>query len=222
MQKLELIEKDLLNEEIGNIIITKFLGKGVYSKVYLAYDKGNQNNLYAVKRISKRKIIKEHILNNIYNEKMILQNLDNEFIIKPLMVEQSEKKIYIFFNYYKYGDLFFYLKFFNCFSEDITRFIIIQVYFALEYLHSKNIIYRDIKPENLIIDDDGYIKLIDFGLAKQLSEENNKVFEICGTNEFIPPEVIEHNSYSYNFDWWGFGILAYELLIGRVYFLILY
>lgn len=131
-------------------------------------------------------------------------------------IEQDEKKIYMIFKYFKNGDLFSYLKFFKCFSEEIAKFIIIQVYFALDCLHSNNIIYRDLKPENIIVDDDGYIKLIDLGLAKQISDDNCKVFEICGTNEFIPPEVIENNNYSYNFDWWGFGILTYELLMGKV------
>jgi len=203
---------------IGDYILVKLIGNGLFSKVYLCQNKDISDQLFAAKRISKQKIINENIFNNIYNEKSILKSFDNDFIIKLLKVEQNEKKIFMFFNYYKYGDLFFYLKFFKSFSEEITKFIIIQVYFALDYMHSKNIIYRDLKPENIIIDDDGYIKIIDLGLAKQLSEDNNKICEICGTNEFIPPEVIENHNYSFNFDWWGFGILTYELLFGKVIF----
>ena len=93
----------------------------------------------------------------------------------------------------------------------------IQVYHALNFLHSKNIIYRDLKPENIMISDDGFIRLIDFGLSKQLKDGDETVGDICGTNEYIPPEVIQKINYSYNFDWWGFGILLYELLIGKVF-----
>jgi protein kinase/protein kinase A len=92
----------------------------------------------------------------------------------------------------------------------------IQIYQVLKFLHSKNILYRDLKPENIMISDEGFIRLIDFGLSKQLKDENEKLNDICGTNEYIPPEVIKNENYSFNFDWWGFGILMFELLIGKV------
>jgi len=218
--EIEEEKKDL--GTISNYTLIKQIGKGVFSKVFLCHEKSDTSKLFAAKRISKQKIIRENILNNIYNEKNILNLIENEFIVKLLGIEQNEKKIFMMFNYYKNGDLFFYLKFFKCFSEEVTKFIIIQVYFALDCLHSKNVIYRDLKPENIIVDDDGYIRLIDLGIAKQISDENSKVFEICGTNEFIPPEVIENHNYSYNFDWWGFGILTYELLMGKVIFYIFF
>jgi len=195
------------------------IGKGNFSKVYLCKKKNDTTNLFAAKRISKYKIIQENIINNIYNEKYILNSLDNHFIIKLIEINQNKNKIFMIFDYFKNGDLFTYLKYFKSFSEEISKFIITQVYFALEYMHSRNIIYRDLKPENILIDNDGYVKIIDFGIAKQLTDENYKIFEICGTNEFIPPEVIENSNYSFNFDWWGFGILTYELLIGVVFLL---
>jgi len=119
--------------------------------------------------------------------------------------------------YFKNGDLFNYLNQFKFFNEDTAKFIMIQVYHALNFLHSKNIIYRDLKPENIMISDDGFIRLIDFGLSKQLKDGDETVGDICGTNEYIQPEVIQKINYSYNFDWWGFGILLYELLIGKVF-----
>ena len=92
-----------------------------------------------------------------------------------------------------------------------------QIFQVLNYLHSKKFIYRDLKPENIMISDDGFVKLIDLGLGVQINEENQQFDDLCGTSEYIPPEVLTRHKYSYNFDWWGFGILMYELLMGKVY-----
>ena len=110
--------------------------------------------------------------------------------------------------YFKNGDLFNYLNQFKFFNEDTAKFIMIQVYHALNFLHSKNIIYRDLKPENIMISDDGFIRLIDFGLSKQLKDGDETVGDICGTNEYIPPEVIQKINY------------LYFLLVGIWYFII--
>ena len=91
-----------------------------------------------------------------------------------------------------------------------------QIYCAISYLHSKKILYRDLKPENIIIDvDTGFVKLIDFGLAAYIENESIELNEICGTNEYIPPEVIGGIGYNYDFDYWTFGILTYELIYGH-------
>lgn len=118
--------------------------------------------------------------------------------------------------YFKNGDLFNYLQQYKFFNEETVKFLMIQVFKALNFLHENNIIYRDLKPENIMITDQGFIKLIDFGLSKKLEKENEEVNDICGTNEYIPPEVIRKDNYLFNFDWWGFGILMFELLIGKV------
>lgn len=169
----------------------------------------------AIKSISKKKILKKKSIEYILNEKKIL-NLDSPYVTKLISTKKDQKKVYFIMEYYKNGDLFNYLQQFKFFGEDIVKFIMIQVYHALIFLHSKNILYRDLKPENIMISDDGFIRLIDFGLSKQLKDEGELVGDICGTNEYIPPEVIRKEKYSFNFDWWGFGILMFELLIGKV------
>lgn len=143
-------------------------------------------------------------------------SFDSPYITKLITTKKDSKKLYFIMEYYKNGDLFNYLQQFKFFDEDAVKFIMIQVYHTLNFLHSKCILYRDLKPENIMISDDGFIKLIDFGLSKQLENDSEKVGDMCGTNEYIPPEVINKEKYSFNFDWWGFGILMFELLIGKV------
>ena len=169
-----------------------------------------------IKSISKKKILKKKSFDFILNEKNILFSLNNENIAKIISTTQNDKKLFIILEYFKNGDLFNFLNNFKFLDEETVKFIMLQIFYTLKYLHSKKIIYRDLKPENIMISDDGFIKLIDFGLAKQLSEENETTDELCGTNEYIPPDVASREVYSYNFDWWGFGILIYELLIGKV------
>jgi len=191
----------------------KVIGKGTFGKVILCRNK-QDGQLLALKCIKKQSIIKNKNIENIKNEKKILENLDNPFIIKLWFTFQNKEKIFMAFDYYNGGELFFHLQKHRRFSETLTKFYAAEIYIALKYLHSKKIVYRDLKPENIILDKQGHIKLIDFGLAKSRVTESNPTSTICGTNEYIPPEVILGNSYSYTFDWWGFGNILYEMMFG--------
>jgi serine/threonine protein kinase len=118
------------------------------------------------------------------------------------------------FDYYNGGELFFHLQKLHRFSEDLVRFYSSQIFLALNHLHKSGIIYRDLKPENIVLDEFGDVKIIDFGLAQDEISDTKKCNQFCGTNEYIPPEVIKGEKYSFNFDWWGFGVLLYEMLFG--------
>jgi len=111
------------------------------------------------------------------------------------------------------------------FSENRAMFYAAEMLLALEFLHSKGIVYRDLKPENILLDVDGNIKLADFGLAIELKlyefDEKRAVNSFVGTDEYLSPEVILHESYGTSVDWWAFGILLYEMLTGHVIFFIL-
>jgi len=100
------------------------------------------------------------------------------------------------------------------FSENLARFYAAEIYLALSHLHKEKFIYRDLKPENVVLDKNGHVKLIDFGLAKGNISSSNLTGTVCGTNEYIPPEVICGKRYGFNFDWWGFGNILYEMLFG--------
>ena len=143
------------------------------------------NQLLALKCIKKSQILKNKNIENIKNEKKILKNLDNPFIIKLHYTFQDNDKIFMAFDYYNGGELFFHLQKQKRFSENLTRFYASEIYLALNYLHKNKIIYRDLKPENIILDKTGHIKLIDFGLAKGDITPLSLTGTICGTNEYI-------------------------------------
>lgn len=99
-------------------------------------------------------------------------------------------------------------------EEDLARFYVACIVLSLEYLHNNNIVYRDLKPENVLIDQQGYVKLGDFGFAKVLSE-GGRTYTFCGTPGYVAPENVLAHGYNYSVDWWGLGVLMYVLLTGR-------
>jgi serine/threonine protein kinase len=99
-------------------------------------------------------------------------------------------------------------------TEPQARFYAAQMILALEYLHSKNIIYRDLKPENVLIDEKGYIKLTDFGLSKNNIYDENSAFSVCGTPEYLAPEIVKKDGHGKPVDWWCLGSIIYELIHG--------
>jgi serine/threonine protein kinase len=116
------------------------------------------------------------------------------------------------------GELFFHLHREKNFDDEKNRFYIAEIILALNFVHKNKIIYRDIKPENILLDIDGHIKLTDFGLSKICSKSNEKAFTICGTPFYIAPEIIEKKGYNSSVDWWSLGCLMYEMIHGRPLF----
>jgi len=110
--------------------------------------------------------------------------------------------------------LFYHLQKKSRFNEDLVKFYAAEIYLTLQYLHSKKILYRDLKPENLILDKSGHLKLIDFGLSISDISEKNLANGFCGTMEYLPPELLLDQDYGFSFDWWGFGVLIYEMFHG--------
>lgn len=116
------------------------------------------------------------------------------------------------------GELFFHLSRERVFTEERARFYGAEIVSALEYLHSRDVVYRDIKLENLMLDKDGHIKITDFGLCKEGISDGATMKTFCGTPEYLAPEVLEDNDYGRAVDWWGLGVVMYEMMCGRLPF----
>ena len=116
------------------------------------------------------------------------------------------------------GDLFYHMHEARVFDFELAQFYVSEIVLALEYLHKNNMIYRDLKPENILLDAIGHIKLTDFGLSKLLNSSNEKAFTICGTIQYIAPEVFINKGYDKMVDWWSLGCLIYEMFVGKFAF----
>ena len=191
----------------------KVLGRGSFGKVILVKNKKN-NELYAMK-ILKKSIIKEKQQEeHTKTEQKILKINNNPFVIKLYFSFQDKSNLYIVTEFMQGGELFFHLHKEKKFSEKRTIFYASQIILALEGLHKENIVYRDLKPENILLGLDGYIKITDFGLSKIFKKKSNKTFTICGTPQYLAPEILEEDGYTKMVDWWSLGCLIYEMLVG--------
>jgi serine/threonine protein kinase len=123
---------------------------------------------------------------------LILESVDHPFLVKLHYAFQSETKLYMVLDYVSGGELFFLLRKRRRFEEELVRFYAAEILVALEYLHSNGIIYRDLKPENILLDPEGHIKLTDFGLSKLCVANERIAYSLCGTPEYIAPEVLSH------------------------------
>lgn len=189
------------------------IGRGTFGKVILV-EYNLTKELMAMKSLKKDVLLDFEQLENTILEKKILANLDHPFLINLIFCFQTEERIYFVLPFIPGGELFLNLKKFKIYDDEKIIFYSSQIGIALEYLHSKGIIYRDIKPENVLMDSDGYLKLTDFGLAKEIKLDE-KAETFCGTPEYLSPEIIIGEGYNFSTDWWSFGILIYEMAIGR-------
>ena len=192
--------------------ILKVLGRGSFGKVCLVEYKETKE-YYAMKSLKKDVLLDQDQVESTLVEKKILEKLDYPFLVGMVFCFQTEERIYFIMPFVRGGELFQHLR--NCrfFPEEKVKFYSAIIGCSLEYLHTHGIIYRDIKPENILIDEDGYLKLIDFGMAKVLHGDE-KATSFCGTPEYLAPEIITGEGHNKSADWWSYGILMYEMFFG--------
>lgn len=190
--------------------ILKGLGEGAFGRVFLVRNRFDRK-LSALKQLKKQQIIKSKQVDHLKNECYVLFSLDHPFIVKMKGFAQDQRFIFIAMEYVPGGELFRHLRREGTFNRPQATFYAAQVTMIWEYLHSQSVIYRDLKPENLLIDRQGYLKLIDFGYAKVVT---TRTLTLCGTPEYMAPEVILNKGHSKAVDWWALGILLYEMLAG--------
>lgn len=189
------------------------IGKGSYGKVLLV-KKNDTQDLYALKILKKKEIIRRNQVEHTLTERKILGSVRHPFVVRMDFAFQSESKLFFALDYCPGGELFFYLSQIGRFKEDAARFYASNILLGIEHLHSLNIIYRDLKPENVLVGADGYIKITDFGLSKEISEGNSEAKSLCGTAEYLSPEILLRKGHGKATDWWSFGAIIYEMLCG--------
>lgn len=190
------------------------LGKGAFGNVYLVRLLENKELIFAMKTINKEMIFKENIVKYAKIERDVLALSDHHFIVKMYFAFQNNKNVFMLLDYCPGGDLGRVLKKEKKFSEEVARIYICEVLLALEYLHSKNVMYRDLKPDNIMVDLQGHIKLVDFGLSKLNVDESYSSSSFLGTHAYLAPEILASKNYGKSVDWYGLGALMYEFLVG--------
>ncbi|XP_063103272.1 cGMP-dependent protein kinase 2 isoform X2 [Cavia porcellus] len=174
----------------------------------------NENVAFAMKCVRKKHIVDTKQQEHIYSEKRILEELCSPFIVKLYRTFKDNKYVYMLLEACLGGELWSILRDRGSFDEPTSKFCVACVTEAFDYLHRLGIIYRDLKPENLILDAEGYLKLVDFGFAKKIGS-GQKTWTFCGTPEYVAPEVILNKGHDFSVDFWSLGILVYELLTGN-------
>ncbi|PHH75982.1 hypothetical protein CDD83_4328 [Cordyceps sp. RAO-2017] len=195
---------------LADFDILRTLGTGSFGRVHLVQSKHNQR-FYAVKVLKKIQVVKMKQVEHTNDERRMLSDVKHPFLITLWGTFQDWKNLYMVMDFVEGGELFSLLRKSGRFPNPVAKFYAAETTLALEYLHSKNIIYRDLKPENLLLDRHGHLKITDFGFAKRVPD---KTWTLCGTPDYLAPEVVSNKGYNKSVDWWSLGILIYEMLCG--------
>jgi len=212
-----LVRMDLtpLGKKVGmeDFDLLKVVGRGNFGKV-MQVRKKDTGRIYAMKVIRKDAIIAADAVQHTLAEKNVLRMIHHPFIVSLKYSFQSGNKLYMILDYINGGELFFHLSNVDRFPEPRARFYTAEIILALGYLHTQNIVYRDLKPENLLLDMDGHIALTDFGLVKEGLGYGMVTHTFCGSPEYLAPEVLQGRGYGKAVDWWALGTFLYEMLEG--------
>ncbi|XP_053957757.1 cGMP-dependent protein kinase, isozyme 2 forms cD5/T2 isoform X2 [Anastrepha ludens] len=213
-----IVERKKINEEFDNVKLTDLriiatLGVGGFGRVELVQINGDNSRSFALKQMKKSQIVETRQQQHIMSEKEIMGEANCQFIVKLFKTFKDRKYLYMLMESCLGGELWTILRDRCKFDDATTRFYTACVVEAFQYLHSRNIIYRDLKPENLLLDEKGYVKLVDFGFAKKL-QSGRKTWTFCGTPEYVAPEVILNRGHDISADYWSLGVLMFELLTG--------
>lgn len=199
--------------KLKELEILATLGVGGFGRVELVKLAGEGGKPYALKIMKKKHIVDTRQQEHIMNEKRIMRSANCPFIVKLYKTFKDRKYLYMLLESCLGGELWAVLRDRVYFDDATTRFYTCCVVEAFSYLHSRGIIYRDLKPENLLLDARGYVKLVDFGFAKVIGP-GRKTWTFCGTPEYVAPEIILNKGHDFTADYWSLGILIFELLTG--------
>ncbi|KAJ3309159.1 camp-dependent protein kinase catalytic subunit [Boothiomyces sp. JEL0838] len=214
-QEFRKYQPKTINYRLEDYNIIRKIGSGGFAQVYLVKLKVASGGYYALKAITKKSIKELDLRTQLVNERAVHLPIRHNFVVELVQIFQTPAHVFFVLEYAACGDLFKALHQVKKFSENDARFYVCELCTVLDYLHSNHIVYRDIKPENILLDANGHIKVADFGLAKRLERKTNS---LCGTPDYVAPEILQEQFYTYQPDWWGVGVLAFELMVGKTPF----
>ncbi|CAD6576441.1 MAG: camp-dependent protein kinase catalytic subunit [Tremellales sp. Tagirdzhanova-0007] len=195
---------------LADFNIERTLGTGSFGRVHLVRSKHN-SRFYAVKVLNKEKVIKMKQVEHTNSEREMLVRVRHPFLVNLWGTFQDVNNLYMVMDFVAGGELFSLLRKSQRFPNSVAKFYAAEVALALDYLHSLEIIYRDLKPENLLLGADGHVKVTDFGFAKHVPDIT---WTLCGTPDYLAPEVVQNKGYNKSVDWYALGVLIFEMLAG--------
>ena len=198
---------------LNSFLPVKQLGKGSFGEVFLVQKKSNKKH-YALKMLSKDKIFGQNLLVYAYAERNVQAIVCHPFIVKMHCAFQTSKKLFLVMDYCPAGDLGTILQREHKFTKDRAKAYLCEILLALQELHNHEIIYRDLKPDNIVMDADGHALLTDFGLSKQGIRDRDNTKSFCGSVAYLAPEVLCKAGHGRSVDWYLLGTLLYEMLVG--------
>eukprot|EP00984_Skeletonema_dohrnii_P024022 scaffold13127_cov68-Skeletonema_dohrnii-CCMP3373.AAC.1 len=195
----------------------RVLGRGSFGRVVLVqkqYGQG-QGGLFAMKILRKSHLVRRRQIERTKTERKVLARLDHPFLMKLYYAFQTTEKLFLVLDYCPGGELFFHLSRYRRFQEPVARFYAAELMLAIGHLHKHGVIYRDLKPENVLLDAYGHVKLGDFGLAKDgIRHPTQGAKSTCGTPEYMAPEVLNQQGHGFCVDYWGLGMILFEMMTG--------
>ncbi|KER30080.1 hypothetical protein T265_13256, partial [Opisthorchis viverrini] len=193
----------------------KVIGRGSYAKVFQV-EHIPTNRIYAMKVIKKETISDEEDIEWVQTEKHVFECATNHpFLVGLHSCFQTDSRLFFVIEFVNGGDLMFYMQRSLRLPEDYARFYAAEICLALNFLHERGIIYRDLKLDNVLMDSEGHIKLTDYGMCKEGIIGDVMTSTFCGTPNYIAPEILKSENYSFSVDWWALGVLMFEMLAGR-------
>ncbi|KAI8968847.1 camp-dependent protein kinase 8 [Mycotypha africana] len=203
--------RSLAELSLSCFTLIRTLGTGSFGRVHLARSNANHSGYCAIKVLRKIDIVRTKQVEHTRNERSILARLHSPYVVQLYGTFQDDARLYMVLEYVQGGELFSYMRQRGQLKEEEAAFYAAEVTWAIDYLHSQDIVYRDLKPENILLDAQGHVKLTDFGFAKLVPDIT---WTLCGTPDYLAPEIIQSKGYGKAVDYWALGVLIYEMLAG--------
>lgn len=203
-----------LNITMGDLKVKAVVGRGTFGIVRLVHHKRDEQKMYALKGVKKLQVVKNHQQKSIVMEREVNKQCYHPCIVQFIKTFQDREFVYFLTEFLGGGDLFYAIREIGVLTKLHSQFFSGSIVLALEYLHGRGIMYRDLKPENVLLDFKGAAKLVDFGCCKQ----EIRTTTLIGTPEYIAPEVITGKGYTSSCDWWSLGVMLHEFVVGPLPF----